>query len=637
MNREELLEYIEQSSSSEDSSFQLIHADGKGFYARRDKGAFIAVDYSASDYANLQKVFQNNMDGTTVLKASFMPEFTDDVTGRKVFALYCCVQVMGENGQPEWDTLMSVSNTATYQNYINLDGGFEYFASVLIDHDGNYIIGNNEFKSTNFFQYLYVFNNLNEDQKRLLESEVINQKKGQIYYHNSKGQQCVYVYTEVEGTEWFCVSCVPVESFHGIEEGGIQFSALLVLLLGTLMLIDIGWLVHVNNRLKESVALAQRASSAKTDFLSQMSHDIRTPMNVINGMTNLALMEDLTPEVTDYLKNIQSSSEFLTGLVNDILDLNKVESGKMELHTAPYTYEKFKRNIESIVIPQCQRKGIHFEMICHENKKISLVLDSLRFNQIFLNLLSNAVKFTPEGGMITLEIQSTVQEDHKVLLDFHVKDNGKGMSREFQEHMFDAFSQENAQQTGEVIGTGLGLAIVKNLVTLMHGSIEVESELGKGTIFHIQILAEQSVYEESEQLTAVANREAILKYRTVLLCEDHPLNRQIVMKLLQKKQMHVETAENGQLGVNMMEQSAPGHYAAILMDIRMPIMDGMEAAKRIRACAHPDAKTIPIIAMTANAYDIDVENSIKAGMNAHIAKPIEPEKVYDVLAKYISQ
>lgn len=404
-----------------------------------------------------------------------------------------------------------------------------------------------------------------------------------------------------------------------------------------LMVFNLGWLFSVNYNLKISVEKEREASAAKTDFLSRMSHDIRTPLNVIIGMTGLAEKEEGNPEETKkYLSDISQSGKFLLSLVNDILDLNKVESGKMEMHLEPYSLKEFKSSINAIIEPLCEDKKINFIITIDEDER-KFLLDKVRINQIFFNILSNSVKFTSENGHISLKVsEHLMPSGTEANLVFIASDDGSGMSKEFQTHMFDAFSQEHKEGQPNVQGTGLGLTIVKNFVDLMDGSIAVDSKPGKGTTFTIIIpatVAKDIKGMEEEKKEAVAK----LSGRRILLVEDNALNAEIAKKLLEEKGCIVECASDGKAGVEKFESSAINYYDAILMDLRMPVMGGIEATKVVRSLNKDDALTIPIIAMTANAYDIDVKNCLDSGMNAHIPKPIDPDLMYQTIAKEIAK
>ena len=527
---------------------------------------------------------------------------------------------------------MEVSRSSDFDSLLELNGSYRDIATVLMNGQGDYLLGSSDFKSENLFRYFYDFNDLTLDERKQVFSEFSSGSRNVFYYKDSRGKDCVYVCTEVPETKWYAVTCVPVASFHSasVDIGMTVWSMLLLLLL---MVFNVIWLDRTNRRLRESVQRETVASAAKTDFLSNMSHDIRTPLNVITGSVILAQEEENTGPVKKYLKNIEQSSKFLLSLVNDILDLNKVESGKMELHPEPYSLKSLKESLSVIIAPLCAEKGTAFSITGCESED-AYMLDIVRVNQIFCNILSNSVKFTPAGGHIGLECSAAKSGEGKAELSFRAYDDGEGMSRKFQEHMFEAFSQEQKDAGNVIRGTGLGLAIVNNLVSLMQGSISVESDEGKGTEFRIILPA-----ISADEKEIIENRSEAGTYelngKRVLLVEDNNINSEIAMHLLENKGMIVSCAANGEEGLRAFCDSREGWFDVILMDIRMPVMNGLEAAAAIRALPRADAKTVRIIAMTANAYDSDVENCIRAGMNAHISKPLDPENMYRTIAGYI--
>jgi PAS domain S-box-containing protein len=389
--------------------------------------------------------------------------------------------------------------------------------------------------------------------------------------------------------------------------------------------------------LRDALETAKNATAAKSDFLSRMSHDIRTPLNGIMGMTRLALEEKDENKKTDYLNKIDSSSKFLLGLVNDILDMSKVESGKMELHFAPYTRTEFLTYLKAVIQPLCDSKNIEFRINDSLELREAVMTDKLRFNQIFFNLLSNAVKFTHEGGHVSLSLASRTDAHGSVETEICVADDGVGMSEEFLERMFEPFEQEYTSSNVHRQGSGLGLAITKQLVDLMGGRITARSKLGEGTTFRVLLplrAADVPAAEKTEEASDT-DGQAALSGRHILVCEDNSINMEIMKLLLEKKGMTVTAASNGREGVDVFKVSKYASFDAVLMDIRMPEMDGLEATKEIRALARHDAQAVPIIAMTANAFDEDVEASRAAGMNAHLAKPIEPDLLYKTLAQQI--
>ena len=383
---------------------------------------------------------------------------------------------------------------------------------------------------------------------------------------------------------------------------------------------------------------ADAANEAKSDFLSRMSHDIRTPLNGIIGMTYLARRQQNSSETADCLGKIDTSSKFLLGLINDILDMSKAESNKIELHPEPYPSKEFSGYLGAVILPLCKGKNQQFTADVYLPDGIVPVMDKLRINQVVFNLLSNAVKFTPEGGSIIYRSHSRLLENGRLAMKIEVQDTGIGMSEKFQQVLFEPFSQEGRDDISETRGTGLGLAIARIMVEKMGGSISVQSKQGEGATFTVAIETD-CVREETVRLQSVRENAASvcasLRGRHILLCEDHPLNQEIASALLQEKQIQVTTAENGQSGVDLFKRSSLGFYDAVLMDIRMPVMDGYEATRQIRALGRPDAAVVPIIAMTADAFVDDVQKCFEAGMNGHMAKPIDPDVLFVELAKLI--
>lgn len=390
-------------------------------------------------------------------------------------------------------------------------------------------------------------------------------------------------------------------------------------------------------RLEQALIEAKEANAAKTEFLSRMSHDMRTPMNAILGLTALTLDEVDKPEVvTENLEKINSASQFLLGLINDILDMAKIEDGAVELKREAYSYTEFIESLRTMFETSCREKGICLKIGQLKNDYVFMT-DRVRLNQIFFNLLSNAVKFTPEGGTVVFQTENLQIQDNIVSCDFIVADTGIGISEKFQKKMFQPFAREDNAVSSQVQGTGLGLSITKSLVDLMGGSMQVESTPGKGSRFIVSLCFEiaRDKYERSSQVLNTDFDDQILADKRVLLVDDHPLNVEIAKKLLIKKKVSVYCAENGKVAVDKFSSSSVGFFDAILMDIRMPVMDGMQAARQIRSMERADAEKIPIIAMTANAYDEDVKMSREAGMNVHLAKPIEPKKLYHILAEML--
>ena len=524
--------------------------------------------------------------------------------------------------------------------------------------------------------------------------------------------------------------------------------------------------------LREALDAAERANKAKTSFLSNMSHEIRTPMNAIIGLNNIAMNDPTASEsVKSYLDRIGGSAQHLLGIINDILDMSRIESGRMTIKNEEFSFSKCLEQVNTMISGQCHDKGLEYE--CRIEGKVDdyYIGDAGKLRQVLINILGNAVKFTPEGGRVDFVIKEGKRYEGKAVLEFVISDTGIGMSSDYLPHIFEPFSQEDSSSTNVYGSTGLGMPITKSVVELMNGNIEVESEKGKGSVFTVTVtlgesdrtdaetaigdikphemnvlvidddsialehaeivlgqigvscetaesgwegvdkarirhardddfdliivdwrMPEMDGLETTRQIREVVGsdtpiiiltsfnwdeiadeareagvdtfvpkplfagtvmdefREAFrrkneelekktadLKGKRVMLAEDITVNAEIMMMVLSMREIEADLAENGQIAVDMFVSHEEGYYDAILMDLRMPVMDGLEATKAIRAMDRADAKSIPIIALTANAFDEDVQRSLQAGLNAHLSKPVEPEALFKTLEKYIEE
>ena len=526
--------------------------------------------------------------------------------------------------------------------------------------------------------------------------------------------------------------------------------------------------------LSDALKAAEQANKAKTVFLSNMSHEIRTPMNAIIGLDSIALNDpDISDQTRDYLEKIGSSANHLLSLINDILDMSRIESGRMTLKNEEFSFPKLLEGINTIFSGQCRDKGLHYHCEVHGEPDDYYIGDNMKLRQVLINILGNAVKFTPEGGSVDFTAECTARFDGKSTLRFVIRDTGIGMSKEYLPHIFETFSQEDSSATNKYGSSGLGLAITKSIVEMMNGSIAVDSEKGEGTVFTVSVtlmdadhpadaesgeefrpgeisvlvidddplacehaklvlekvgihcetaasgaeavemvrlrharrdpyrlilvdwqMPEMDGIETTRQIRAVVGNEsaiiiltaynwddvydeaveagvdsflpkplfassimeefreafrrknphgvkkpnkADLKGRHILLAEDVMVNAEIMVMVLRMREMEVDHAENGRIAVEMFASHPAGYYDAILMDMRMPEMDGLEATSHIRAMDRPDAKSIPIIALTANAFDEDVQRSLQAGLDAHLSKPVEPKDIYETLESLIPE
>ena len=396
----------------------------------------------------------------------------------------------------------------------------------------------------------------------------------------------------------------------------------------------------VQNQLKKALDQAKMASESKTTFLFNMSHDIRTPMNAIIGYSELLSKHLEEPEVEkEYIEKIQTSGKYLLDLINGVLEMARIESGKVALQESLWSAKAFNDSLEDAFYNDMLKKNITMERtidIIHDD----LFLDGIKLHEVFLNVLSNSIKYTPVGGHIKMELKELPAGNPKfAYYRSIIEDNGIGMSKDFLPHIFDSFSRERNSTESKVIGTGLGMGIVKKYVDLMQGTIEVESELDKGTKITITIphrLAnEEDIRAAIKEKTTEELDFSIFKDKRILLAEDNDINAEIAIEILTAAGFLVERAADGNICVDMIDSANPSYYDLILMDIQMPNMNGYEATAAIRKMPSHKKSSIPIIAMTANAFEEDKKNAIEVGMNDHIAKPIDTSKLFNTLREYI--
>ncbi len=664
---------------------------------------------------------------------------------------------------------------------LSLDNGDEESYSHIIRRNGDFVIKSSAAEESNFYDRIYAtVENTGEKnaefyEKRIREA-IVNRVPFADIITTHRGSNCVYV-TPLEYSEWYLVTVMSFDELDHIvqkldKQRLYDFSVALLAMFLIFIVVFVLYYKMSKAQLAETEAArneAIKANKAKSEFLSNMSHDIRTPMNAIIGMTAIATshVEDRN-QLLDCLRKITLSSRHLLGLINDILDMSKIESGKMTLNPEIISLRETMESIVSIILPQVKSKNQKFEIFISDILSEGVFCDGVRLNQVLINFLSNAYKFTPEGGEILFSL--TQEESPKggryVRVHFRVKDNGIGMPPEFQKKIFESFSREDNARVNKTEGSGLGMAISKYIVDTMGGTIEIKSEIGKGTEFHVTIDMEQAAGKEAdmtlpgwnillvddkEQMsreTAARLRElgvncdwapdggtamdmvekrhkrqdayqivifdwgvddkdgletagkirekfgeeapmlfvsaydwsdmeeearnagisgflqkplfkstlyhGLLQHMNpermiqeaqgasredfrgvrVLLAEDNEINYEIARELLSGRGMEIEWAENGQICVEMFEKSQPGYYQVILMDIRMPVMSGYEATRKIRSLARPDAK-LPIIAMTADAFSEDVQRCKECGMNDHTSKPIDMDALTHVLSHYL--
>lgn len=462
------------------------------------------------------------------------------------------------------------------------------------------------------------------------------QRAGQLIVQQG-GVQWLLQYTPVENEERVLVVAVPISmtaasTYAGLDQTIIR-AALLIFTMAATSLFIITFLIRRNQKNKLAVASAQ----AKNNFLDKMSHDIRTPLNAIIGMHQIAMDSiDDKAVVYDCLNKAKTSSDYLVSVINDVLDMSKIESGKMELAKNRFSMSELLESVRVMAVSVAAEKDIDFAVRFENAIETDFIGDAVRLRQCLMNLLSNAVKFTPQGGSVSLSYRETVVDETHRIVRIAVQDSGIGMGKDYLSRIFNPFEQEQSSLTALTSGSGLGLAIVKSIVDLMDGSISVQSQVGKGSRFTLELPFEvtDKVIESPVSSDEVWNAER-LRNKTILLVEDHPVNRQIIANLLTKRGLLVEEALNGKEAYEQFMASTPGHLSLILMDIKMPVMDGLEATRCIRQSPHADAKTIPIIALSANAFEEDARKSLAAGMQAHIAKPLDVDALTRLFDKYL--
>ena len=401
--------------------------------------------------------------------------------------------------------------------------------------------------------------------------------------------------------------------------------------------------VQENEQLEAKALAAEETSRSKTAFLSRVSHEMRTPMNAIIGLDTIALKSPaLQPETRDHLEKINTNAYHLLGLIDNILEMNEIDSGQMILKEEIFSLKKMLSSLNKLFQGDCLEKGLEYQSSVIGNLEETYIGDDTKLKQVLFNTLSNAVKFTPAPGTVTFSSEQIMNTEDQCSIRFIISDTGIGISEDFIEKLYDPFAQEDMTMTNRYEGSGLGMTIVKNIVEKMNGQINVKSQKGIWSTFTITIplgrVPQDETARDDESVTADNGEETVsLQGSRVLIAEDIDLNAEILIELLDMEGVAADRAENGEICVEKFTDSPENYYDAILMDLRMPVMDGLDAARNIRALQRPDARTIPIIAVSANASETDRENTLDAGMNTHLAKPVDAEKLYETLGRLITR
>ena len=429
-----------------------------------------------------------------------------------------------------------------------------------------------------------------------------------------------------------------------IVMAGILFGGSIFVYIMHILLKRITLAIIENEELEIRIAAAEESTRAKNAFMAGVSHEMKTPMNVILGLDELALKRDDLPDETRLqLENIRKNGNHLLKLINDMLDYHKTDNALVKMRNETFYLRDVIDQLEAMVRPMCDEKGIEFKVETDDICSVGLMGDDILLIQILMYILDNAVKYTSAPGTVSLMTQQESSDNESCVIKFKVTDTGIGISKEFLPHIYELFSQEDTSFTNRFGGCGIGLNAAKNKVEMMHGEIIAESEPGEGSVFTVTIPFPLS----KEGKTSGENKEAAseeyagevseLEGCRVLIVEDVDENAEIVADLLELEGVISERAENGEVACAMFEKSEVNYYDAILMDLRMPVMDGLESSKIIRGLERVDAKTVPIIALTANNFDVDKKNTAEAGMNDHLTKPIDSDVLYSTLLRWIKE
>lgn len=514
----------------------------------------------------------------------------------------------------------------------------------MITADGDYIIQPAGMTSANFIEYIRSYNYAdNYNGVEELVEKLETQPNGILRYKNSKKQDCYWYFSKYEDDDNVCIlGYIPVESLRKPEQSWMVVVVTCTVFL-LLLLIDGIYVLLINRELRKTYVMAEQASAAKTRFLSAMSHDIRTPMNAVIGMTNIARQHLEEPDyVKECLEKVKLSSRHLMTLINDILDVSRYESGRISLNPVEFDLEQAIRELEDMTAPDAEKKHLDFQVYLEELDCSRVIGDEMRLKQIWMNLMSNGVKYTPEGGKVEIWLreENFDKEKSNVDLIFIVLDTGIGMPPEFQKVMYDAFARVKDSRIDKNSGSGLGLAIVKQSVDLMKGTIQCDSMPGVGTMFTVRVNLQVPGHQEKpaaisqkQKVTITEEERTAFQGMKVLVAEDNDLNWKIIDIILRQYGVACDRVENGKACVEQLLETPAHTYDMVFMDMQMPVMGGKEAAVRIRNSRREDLQNLLVFAMTADAYAEDIQECLDAGMDGHIAKPIDVKKVYEALER----
>ncbi|MBR3056597.1 MAG: response regulator [Clostridiales bacterium] len=755
MTMEEATEYIRASHVLQNASAHLISLETlTGLSTRPKQGTAdeFDVSYKRVDLLNDVNWIDEVGESINITRA-----YTNPMNGEQSLAFCNMITLFNPESKTSYDAVLLrvLPIVELEQKWVFLQTELENAELSMIDSDGDYILKGYSFKNSSFFEFYKSYNSSDPQSANQL-FEKITSSTGSITMFDSHNQECIVAYTPVDAASgWTLLGYVPANDLQVEKENWLLFGVLSAGLL-ILFVLDMFHMLFLNKRLQVTAREAESANKAKTDFLSTMSHDIRTPMNAIIGLTTIAEKNIEDPDVTkENLRKISLASNHLLTLINDILDISKVESGKLKLSPLTFSIVETVENLVNISHPMIKEKNLEFSFHINQMEKEYLYADQLRLNQIYINILSNAIKYTEPGGRISVDMREETSPDpERVRLTYVVEDTGIGMSEEYMATMYEPFSRQVDSRVNSIQGTGLGLSITKQMVELMGGTIECQSELGKGTTFKVVLdilvadrqredmkldpidvlivdddevmlqtavdtltslgaMAEQArsgleaigmiehrhlsgkdynviivdwkmpeidgvatikrirseigaetpillisaydwsdiedsakdagangfvskplfrstIYDKINDLMGKESRSiepeddySDLQGMHILVAEDNDINWEIISAMLDMFGITTDRAENGRVCVDMVQAAEEGRYDLVFMDIQMPEMNGLDATRAIRKSENPRTASIPIVAMTADAFSENVSECLNAGMNGHIAKPVD--------------
>ena len=617
LSLEEAADFVRHSHVHDNVSAHLVFADTKtGLSTRANPGN--PEDFSVS-YSRLNLLDQLSWIGEVGTQINLSRAYTNPLNAEQVIAFCNRITVQEPEGPREAVLLRLIPISEIEQKWIFPQEQFEKTEVSIIDAEGNYIIKGRSFKNFSFFEFYKSYNSGNSAQYRQIFDQVIR-KTGHIEMQDSRHQDCIIAHTQIVSTgDWVLLAYIPKAE---LKTSSVDWLLIGFVSAGLLLLFafDFAYMQMFNRKLKGMAVKAEAANRAKTEFLSTMSHDIRTPMNAIIGLTTLAEKRLDDPEtVGQNLRKIRQSSNHLLTLINDILDISKVESGKLTLSPVTFSIVETVENLVNLSQPMVKEKNIDFSFRINRMEKEYLYADQLRLNQIYINILSNAIKYTEPGGKVCVDLREmSSSKDGCIRLSYVVSDTGIGMTPEFMQKMYQPFSRQTDSRVNSIQGTGLGLAITKQMVELMNGTIECQSEVGKGTTFTIALdipVADRQIEEMK------------LDPMDVLIVDDDEVLIETAADTLTSLGVRAETASGGMQAVELLRHQEENgkKYRVVIVDWKMPDMNGVETVRRIRS---EIAENVPILMISAYDWSEIEDQAREAGVNGFISKPLFRSKLY---------